>query len=90
MRVYDPKFDPPAGAPCTTNIPQSSERARECDADGLRPLAYGISDAAKVSGLSRSKLYELIKGGTLRSVKVAGRRLVTRAALLELLSAGGE
>lgn len=79
----------------------NSKRSAEADAKyqsenqdastaSLERLAYGIRDAAAVSGLSRSKLYELIKSGRLSSIKIAGRRLVTRAALLELLNAGGE
>ena len=38
-----------------------------------------------MSGLSRSTLYELIKNGRLRAVKVAGRRLIPREALEALL-----
>jgi excisionase family DNA binding protein len=51
-------------------------------------LAYRINDAAAVTGLSRSKLYELIAEGRLRSIKVAGRRLIPRDALEALLSEG--
>jgi excisionase family DNA binding protein len=49
------------------------------------PLAYGIEDAVKASGLSRSTLYDLIGEGKLRSVKVAGRRLIPAEALRQLL-----
>jgi excisionase family DNA binding protein len=49
------------------------------------PLAYRIDDAVKASGLSRSTLYDLISEGRLRSVKVAGRRLIPADALLALL-----
>jgi excisionase family DNA binding protein len=42
----------------------------------LTPFAYRIDDAARVSGLSRSKLYELLSSGELQSVKAAGRRLI--------------
>ena len=87
MHVNDPKSRTPAAAP---PLSQVTERARETNGDALRPLAYGISDAAKVSGLSRSTLYELIKSGALHSVKIAVRRLVTRTALLDLLNAGAE
>ena len=48
-------------------------------------LAYQINDAVKVSGLSRSSLYELLAAGQLRSIKVAGRRLIPAEALRELL-----
>ena len=48
-------------------------------------LAYRIGDAAKVAGLSRSSLYVLIGEGKLRSVLVAGRRLIPADALRDLL-----
>lgn len=49
------------------------------------PLAYRVSDAALVSGLSRSTLFELIADGRLASIKVCGRRLIPAYALRELL-----
>src|SRR5271165_1956446 len=39
-------------------------------------LAYRVNDAAKVAGLNRSSLYELMAARKLRSVMVAGRRLI--------------
>jgi excisionase family DNA binding protein len=48
-------------------------------------LAYRINDAAKVAGLSRSSLYVLIGEGKLRSVLIAGRRLIPADALRDLL-----
>jgi excisionase family DNA binding protein len=50
-------------------------------------LAYGVNDAAKVSGLSRSSIYNLIGEGRLRSVLVAGRRLIPADALRDLVGA---
>ncbi len=55
---------------------------------GLDRLAYGIADAAFVSGISRSKLYELLKSGTLASVKVGARRLIRARDLADLLERG--
>ena len=52
-------------------------------------LAYRVNDAAKVSGLSRSSIYNLIGDGKLRSVLVAGRRLIPADALRELLQRAG-
>jgi hypothetical protein len=51
----------------------------------LQPLAYRVNDAIKVSGLSRSSIYKLIGEGKLRSVLVAGRRLIPADALRDLL-----
>jgi hypothetical protein len=48
-------------------------------------LAYRVNDAIRVSGLSRSSIYKLIGEGKLRSVLVAGRRLIPADALRALL-----
>jgi hypothetical protein len=40
------------------------------------PLAYSIPDAARVSGLSRSLLYELMAEGELDYSKVRARRII--------------
>jgi excisionase family DNA binding protein len=59
----------------------------------IRPderLALRINDAVQVSGLSRSTLYKLLTAGSLRAVKVGGRRLILREDLQTLLKAGAE
>jgi hypothetical protein len=48
-------------------------------------LAYRVNDAVKISGLSRSSIYKLIAEGELRSILVAGRRLIPADALRSLL-----
>jgi hypothetical protein len=48
-------------------------------------LAYRLNDAAAISGLGRSSLYKLMNSGQLRSVLVAGRRLIPADALRDLL-----
>lgn len=49
------------------------------------PIVYTVAEAAVISRLSRSTLYELIASGELRSVKVGRRRLVPASALTQLL-----
>jgi excisionase family DNA binding protein len=51
--------------------------------------AYDINEAAAAFGLSRTTLYKLIGVGTLRSVKIGGRRLIPVDAI-EALLAGGD
>lgn len=46
-----------------------------------RPIALRINDAAAASGLSRSKIYQLISEGRLPAIKAGGRRLIMRADL---------
>jgi excisionase family DNA binding protein len=48
-------------------------------------LAYRIDEAVKASGLGRSFLYERMADGSLKSVKIGGRRLILRDDLLRFL-----
>lgn len=49
------------------------------------PKLIDIPRAAKYVGLSRTRLYQEIAAGRLQTVKVGGRRLVTREALDQLI-----
>jgi excisionase family DNA binding protein len=51
-------------------------------------FAFRVNDAANLIGWSRSNLYKQMKRGTLRTVKVGGRRLVPRDAIETLLKEG--
>jgi excisionase family DNA binding protein len=72
---------------------QPNVTGKKVRGDGQAPLppeialAYRVNDAVKVSGLSRNSIYKLIAKGELRSVLVAGRRLIPADALRELLVA---
>ena len=58
---------------------------------GPNRLAFRVNEAARVSGLSRSTLYKLMKpGGPLRSTRVGGRRLIPADALHALFSEGAK
>lgn len=50
-----------------------------------RPRAYGVKDFCKTYGVSRSTAYNLFSDGKLRSVKIAGRRLIPADAAEALL-----
>jgi excisionase family DNA binding protein len=50
-------------------------------------ITLRISETVAVSGLSRSTIYELLKAGKLRAVKVGRRRLILRDSLQTLLHA---
>lgn len=47
----------------------------------LKPITITINEALRVSGLGRTKLYELIGSGTLKTITVGRRRLVVYASL---------
>lgn len=53
-----------------------------------QPIAYRIPDAVRVSGLSRSTIYELAAAGRLKLSKVGGRTLVPRDQLEQLIADG--
>jgi excisionase family DNA binding protein len=48
-------------------------------------LAYSVDEAARLTGLSRDLLYDEMRRGNLRYVKVGRRRLITRQHLQQFL-----
>ena len=53
---------------------------------GVPVLLVCPEDAARVLGVGRTKVYELIRSGALRSVRVGGLRRVPVAALDEFVA----
>jgi excisionase family DNA binding protein len=51
----------------------------------IEPLTVRISVAVHLTGIGRSKIYELIKAGKLDTVKVGASTLVTVASLRRLV-----
>jgi excisionase family DNA binding protein len=54
--------------------------------DVISPLAVNPTKGAKVLGVSRSKFYELLKGGELPLIKIGSRSLVRIADIEKLLA----
>ena len=54
------------------------------------PRALSVVEAAERLGISRSKLYELIRHGDLQTVQVGGRRLVMSSVVDEFLANNAE
>ena len=54
--------------------------------NGLPVLLVGPEDVTRVLGIGRTKVYELIRSGALRSVRVGGLRRVPVAALDEFVA----
>ena len=50
------------------------------------PLAHRIPDACNRLGIGRSMLYELIKAGELRTIKIGTRTLVPEADLQKVIA----
>ena len=45
--------------------------------DKLEPLAVSVGEAARLAGVSRTMLYQALRAGRLRSLKIGSRRLIT-------------
>ncbi|KOO80413.1 helix-turn-helix transcriptional regulator [Stenotrophomonas pavanii] len=54
--------------------------------NALDPLLHRIPDACRRLSVSRTTLYELIKAGEIRSVKIGTRSLIPEVDLQRLLS----
>ncbi|MBA4040292.1 MAG: hypothetical protein C0474_00510 [Sphingobium sp.] len=76
---------PPANGETQLDLPFNS-RAKAPRTNGAEPLAVRIPDAVRMTGIGRSKLYELIASGDLKTVKIGRCTLVTMDALRELLT----
>lgn len=50
------------------------------------PLAVRVDVACRLTGLGRTTIYELLKSGKLRSVKVGRARLIDKASVRALLN----
>jgi excisionase family DNA binding protein len=57
----------------------------EAAGNGLPVLLLRPEDAARALGVGRTKVYELMRSGALRSVRVGGLRRVPVAALNEFV-----
>jgi excisionase family DNA binding protein len=53
----------------------------------MQRLTVTVTEAAEILGVSRTSAYELVRAGTLPSVRLGRRIVVTRHALEELLGA---
>lgn len=51
----------------------------------FEPIAVRVSDAVKMIGLGRSKIYELIASGDIEIVKVGAATLIPVASLRKLI-----
>jgi excisionase family DNA binding protein len=48
--------------------------------------ALRVNEASALYGISRSTIYKIMAEGTLRTVKIGGRRLIPRDAIESLIS----
>jgi excisionase family DNA binding protein len=62
-----------------------SERSGGSSRVRMDPLAVSILEAARLTSLCRSTIYELLNAGKLKSIKVGGRHLVDYGSIKELM-----
>jgi excisionase family DNA binding protein len=55
------------------------------DTAELAPLAVRISDATRLTGIGKTKLFELIAEGKLETASIGRRRLILYSSLQRLL-----
>jgi excisionase family DNA binding protein len=60
-------------------------RAGDVVGTHVEPLSVDIPGACRLTGLGRSKIYELLGNGEIRSLKVGRRRIITLAAIRNFL-----
>jgi len=65
--------------------PRPPAKGYESEAVAPEPLAVRIPTAVKLTGISRSKLYELIESGDLEAVKVGRSTLIPFRSLRALI-----
>ncbi len=53
----------------------------------IKPITVTVENALKVSGLGRTKLYQLINEGQIKTKTIGRRRLVLYSSLEELMQA---
>ena len=68
--------------------PLTGWRKREQLAPQVEPLTVRIPEALRLTGIGRSKLYELIKSGDVETVKIGTATLVRMASLRQLVERG--
>ena len=51
------------------------------------PITVTVNEALRLTGLGRTKTYELINDGTIKTIKIGSRRLVIYKSLEELANA---
>ena len=47
----------------------------------IKPIWITIKECIRISGIRRTRLYELIKNGTIKTIKIGGKRLVSFASI---------
>ena len=63
------------------------DNARPTVEEPTAPLGHTIRSTCRLIGISRSKVYDLLDDGTLKSVKIGRRRFVLDNSIRDLMRA---
>lgn len=61
----------------TPRVSGGEHEGTKMEQHNILPLLVGVAEAARLIGLGRSKLYELVNDGEIRLVKLGGRSLIS-------------
>ena len=64
---------------------QTAEPNRHSRRHSPKPVSATIDDTCQITGLGRTKVYELISQGKLKAVAIGRRRLVLYSSIEELI-----
>jgi hypothetical protein len=70
------------------HMPYPTPQPRPSRAPDTPPIWVTVNDAIRLSGIGRTRLYELIGDGTIQSIKVGAKRLIAFASITALGKAG--
>lgn len=57
--------------------------------EAIQPLAFQVTPFCRALGIGRTKFYELLKTGEIRTVIIGGRRLIPASEAFRLLGETG-
>jgi predicted DNA-binding transcriptional regulator AlpA len=64
-----------------TSQHQANAQSATSNRSNAKPVWVTINETIRISGLGRTRLYELLNNGTLKSIKLGGKRLVAYASI---------
>ena len=75
----------PGATPSSSGVPAPDGAGGGGPWPAAERLAYSVSEAARLTGLSRDLLYDEMRRGNLAYIKVGRRRVITRLHLEQFL-----
>jgi predicted site-specific integrase-resolvase len=56
----------------------------------LKRIGYRVNDFCAVTGIGRTSLYDLINAGKIRTVRIAGRRIIPAGEADRIMTEGAQ